>query len=225
MGPFRDARRCSRRLRHPFLDRDSEPGPYWADRAARSIIAIRTCSSALPRIRVTAKLSAIAGAMSRASIFSVIISRSPNLRNDCEGQHSIVYIYGAAWGLAELAAQDAPELVAAEIHQDGGFQPFRPSDLRTNLWRVSALLFGRGRANYDLVGEQRTGRPGLRHSCKSWMPVESALICLGTPSGSSADCRREAFLTGRRRQDLSQLKDSRMSHRHSKHGFRPTAGS
>jgi hypothetical protein len=53
----------------------------------------------LARDRVTAKLSATAGAMSRASIFSVIISRSPNLRNDCEGQHSIVYIYGAASGL------------------------------------------------------------------------------------------------------------------------------
>jgi hypothetical protein len=58
------------------------------------------------------------------------------------------------------------------------------------------------------------------------MAVESELRCLGTSLGSSTDSRRsEAPLAERRRQDLPQVKDSRMSHRHSKHGFRPTAES
>ena len=110
---------------------------------------------------------------------------------------------------------------------DGGSQPLRPSDLRTNLWRVSALLFGRGRAHSDIAGERRSLNVAVQgHSFSSWMAVESELTCLGTSSGSSTDSRRsEAPLTGRGRQDLPQVKDSRMSHRHSKHGFRPTADS
>jgi hypothetical protein len=65
-----------------------------------------------------------------------------------------------------------PDLAAAEIHQDGGFQPLRPSDLETSPCRVSGLLFGRERAHCDLAGENRTRRttPGRRQFIWIWMP-------------------------------------------------------
>src|SRR5215471_13096583 len=54
---------------------------------------------------------------------------------------------------------------------------------------------------------------------------EAHEVCLGSSSESSADSRREALIAGRPRQDLTHVKDSRMSHGHSKHGFRPTGDS
>ena len=98
--------------------------------------------------------------------------------------------------------------------------------------RTSELTYGVS-VRYCLVAGVHTSilqvdsEHGDRACAAAFMQLMDArrksLICLGTSSGSSADSRREALLAGRRRQDLSQVKDSPMSHRHSKHGFRPTA--
>jgi hypothetical protein len=100
--------------------------------------------------------------------------------------------------------------------------------------RTSELTYGVS-VSYCLVASVHTasvqvnserGGPCLRsgNSCSSWMRVESALICLRISSGSSADSGRSgALLAGRRRQGLSQVNNWRMSHRHSKHGSKPTA--
>jgi hypothetical protein len=87
--------------------------------------------------------------MSRASIFSVIISRSPKLRNDCEGQHSIVYIYGATESSS-----------TATLHaKDHGGQPSKPDFVM----RLSLRVFATSNGCADLI-------TGMRDSPKNAVP-------------------------------------------------------
>ena len=96
-------------------------------------------------------------------------------RRRSRSQEDLARLCHAAPGELEqmqfLPGHGSNQMVAAEIHQDGGFRALRPSAPRANRWSVSALLFGREHAYCELAGEQRTRRTAparrqfMKHGC------------------------------------------------------------